>query len=441
MARRGCIISVLVGVAVFLVIGGNILAYFWLQRDTTPSRAVEESLSPQLLSNNTGTPSVDVFTGRLELGQTIGLGISGLAEHLDETDRDAKTLVPFLNGQPLTKLYPSGISRETDFVWFYLERTNDSKDAWLDVLRPRFDSWSVPIRVSAGFEDQAPFPITYRDELRFTIFPWWRLASWLTLLAILAIIIAAYAPELLRDSNGATYSLARTCFVFWTFIIFVSFGFIWSITWDHNTITGSAVLILGIAASTTLGAVLIDAGKEPNEDLVAQQRIDASRRVASMAELKASIDELKTSGDALQAVMSEVKNDVESFAKSTSASPVSADAQALMTRTDEELTRINSLVKRIQASSLVPAPSQNRVQRSLAGLGKFFTDLLKDKNGISLQRFQIFIWTIVLGFIFVVSVITNLAMPTFSETVLLLLGVGSGTYLGLKTQEAPKTQI
>jgi len=46
-----------------------------------------------------------------------------------------------------------------------------------------------------------------------------------------------------------------------------------------------------------------------------------------------------------------------------------------------------------------------------------------------------FVWTLVLGVIFVGSVYKNLEMPEFSATLLGLMGISSGTYLGFKVPE------
>jgi hypothetical protein len=66
----------------------------------------------------------------------------------------------------------------------------------------------------------------------------------------------------------------------------------------------------------------------------------------------------------------------------------------------------------------------------------FVRDVLSDASGnISLHRFQMFAWTIVLGIIFIVSVYNNLEMPEFSAGLLGLMGISSGTYLGFKVPE------
>jgi ABC-type sugar transport system permease subunit len=65
----------------------------------------------------------------------------------------------------------------------------------------------------------------------------------------------------------------------------------------------------------------------------------------------------------------------------------------------------------------------------------FVHDVLSDADGISLHRFQMFVWTLVLGIIFIASVYNNLSMPEFSSTLLGLMGISSGTYVGFKVQE------
>lgn len=79
----------------------------------------------------------------------------------------------------------------------------------------------------------------------------------------------------------------------------------------------------------------------------------------------------------------------------------------------------------------------------IAGQGSrgFLNDVLGDGSGLSFHRFQIFVWTMVLGFIFYKNVLGHLAMPEFGANLLTLMGISSGTYLGLKLpeQQAPES--
>jgi hypothetical protein len=86
-----------------------------------------------------------------------------------------------------------------------------------------------------------------------------------------------------------------------------------------------------------------------------------------------------------------------------------------------------------QSTSAIPAePGKPRESRG------FLVDLLNDEGGISLHRFQLFVWTLVLGVIFCSSVYKNLQMPEFSATLLGLMGLSSGTFLGFKLPEGRK---
>lgn len=65
----------------------------------------------------------------------------------------------------------------------------------------------------------------------------------------------------------------------------------------------------------------------------------------------------------------------------------------------------------------------------------FFRDLLTSAEGPSLHRLQFIAWTIVLMVVFVVGVKETLTMPQFDETLLGLMGISSGAYVGLKLPE------
>ena len=57
---------------------------------------------------------------------------------------------------------------------------------------------------------------------------------------------------------------------------------------------------------------------------------------------------------------------------------------------------------------------------------------------MNFHRFQLAVWTLVLSIIFIKDVYLTLAMPTFNATLMGLLGLSAGTYLGLKIPEPPK---
>lgn len=65
----------------------------------------------------------------------------------------------------------------------------------------------------------------------------------------------------------------------------------------------------------------------------------------------------------------------------------------------------------------------------------FITDLLSDGDGPSFHRYQMMLFTIILAAIFVTKAASALIMPDFDPTLLGLMGISSGAYLGFKLQE------
>ena len=65
----------------------------------------------------------------------------------------------------------------------------------------------------------------------------------------------------------------------------------------------------------------------------------------------------------------------------------------------------------------------------------FFRDILTSADGPSLHRLQFILWTVVLMVVFATGVWETLTMPEFDETLLGLMGISSGAYVGLKLPE------
>lgn len=65
----------------------------------------------------------------------------------------------------------------------------------------------------------------------------------------------------------------------------------------------------------------------------------------------------------------------------------------------------------------------------------FLLDLLTDRNGITVYRFQLMLWTMALGVVYVFSVYQTLSTPNFDANLLTLTGISAGTYLGFKIPE------
>jgi heme A synthase len=76
----------------------------------------------------------------------------------------------------------------------------------------------------------------------------------------------------------------------------------------------------------------------------------------------------------------------------------------------------------------------------------FLIDLLSDENGVSVHRFQAFVFNLVFGIIFIVKFFESLKTGTaqyylFSQNELILMGISSATYIGIKMTENSKPAL
>lgn len=329
---------------------------------------------------------------------------------------DPKTFVLFLNQVEIKKLYPFAVNRELDELHFRLRRDSDSRDAWQNFLsRPKKETLSVNASVGpegkSPLKDAKPFFLRVYSEVLFKV------GVALFLAIVLGFLIAAKTTTIIRDSGppnpvggprNRPYSLARAQVAWWFFIVLGSFLFIGLVTWDLDTITSSSLVLLGIGTGTALGAAMVDANKRESSDS------DLETLKPKEAKLTASIAELKTT--IINAEKIALGGD-PSLAASL------ASRRTELATLEAELEQVRSQVNNA-ASGLQKPESEGPIM-----------DLLSDVNGVTFHRFQIVVWTIVLGMIFIYSVWTSLTMPQFSDTLLALMGISAGTYVGFKIPE------
>ena len=70
--------------------------------------------------------------------------------------------------------------------------------------------------------------------------------------------------------------------------------------------------------------------------------------------------------------------------------------------------------------------------KSIPGSVNFFADVLSNSYGYSFHRFQLLIWNILFGCMFVSLVWENLALPEFSQPLVALIGVSTSIHLGFE---------
>jgi len=236
------------------------------------------------------------------------------------------------------------------------------------------------------------------------------LIAFLALARYTHIILDPAAPR--RPDGRRPYSLARGQMAFWFFLVIAAYFFLWIVTGDMDTLNGSVLALIGISAGTALGSAFVDAAKPaPTGSSGNQPVVDVTR---PHNEVLAELQKLRA----------ETQQELEALQKARTLISLS-DKQAL----DDNERQQNELRKRLAnyrwQSAYFAWPTWRGVMY----------DLLAENNQISFHRFQIFVWTLILGIIFVVNVYNELAMPEFSATLLGLLGVSAGTYIGFKLPE------
>ncbi len=221
---------------------------------------------------NTPTPKVTSVTGLLEVGQTITVEISGLAEW--SAENNPRKLVLYLNGRALKGMYPEQVNLSENKLLFHLQRTPDSKQVWADLFREPV--LRRPVTVSVGLQDQSPFNtlFDYDNRVGLIIIP--KAFGILSLAVILsAIILFGYlirTTDIIRDPGPPPktggfkrYNLERAQTAFWFFLVLVAYICLWLITGDFNTITPSVLGLIGISGITTLCSGLMKAGNKPRQ--------------------------------------------------------------------------------------------------------------------------------------------------------------------------------
>jgi hypothetical protein len=91
-----------------------------------------------------------------------------------------------------------------------------------------------------------------------------------------------------------------------------------------------------------------------------------------------------------------------------------------------------------QLTAPYPSNAASSVAQGVATSQGFLSDILADDSavGVSFHRFQLVAWTSVLILVFLRQVLFFLTMPDFDATLLSLMGISSGTYVGLKSVAA-----
>jgi hypothetical protein len=380
--------------------------------DTQPAAQPSPSPSP----TPHPPPRVLSVIGNLELDDIIEFKVEHLEKWGENENHDATKLVPYINGRAIRGNYPEELHLERGRVIYHLEISPENKEIWTDLLGAP-SGIRRPVTLSVGLAEGSAFDSVHEKDnpLPLTVIsPVYGLIALLVIGATLILLLwLVRKTNIIREpgpppgpGKRRPYNLGRAQMAFWFFLIYASYITIWLITSALDTITASLLALMGISAGTALGEALIDNSKDTSttnqfQDLTAEKY-------------------------ALEQSIAETQAQLSAFDATSTSAVDQSNRDALNRQLLDARTRIGQIDQQLR--------TLNSQQPAIASSG-FLRDILSDSSGYSFHRFQIFAWTLVLGIIFVSSVYNNLTMPEFSTTLLGLMGLSAGTYIGFKFPE------
>lgn len=280
--------------------------------------------------------------------------------------------------------------------------TQANRDAWGELVAggERY----INISLSPGGSS----PYYGSSWILFKPYPKRAWIAWIGIAVIwIGFVVAGINSDVLRDGptpkatkpddptpKPMSFSLGRCQMAWWTVIIVSSFLYIWIVTLDWNVVPVSVLVLMGISSTTALGAVLVDSNRNDQRKALTDEKSTLSVRLDQIAMA------LRTAP---------------------------ANATDLQTERDQKQTRLSQVNAQLDSLPSPIGPTQG-----------FLCDILIEEQGISLHRLQMAVWTVVLGIVFAFAVGHTLIMPEFNATLLALMGISSGTYIGFKIPDPPK---
>jgi len=342
------------------------------------------------------------------LGDWVVLSVCHLDELLKTAAEAQRPVTLYIEGIDSGN-QPTGIDLDGGALTFILDRNEKNAALWQPLLyNPLFER-RVAIHLGVGIAGERQIPRAAKADLTVRLnklYLDWSSYVWLTLILgiVILLVVLSWRSDMLREgptvgSIRQPYSLGRTQMAWWFFLTIVGFSLIWQVTGDRDTIPASLLGLLGISAATALAAVAMPGQKD---------RLEARRTMIG--------EEI----DGVDAALGQIAIDLEA-AKASAGS----NREALETALGNQRAKLETL-----RSDLILQRAGVTPIRQTAG---WWRDLVSDdRGGVALDRFQVVAWSVVLGCLFLYSVFWTLSMPEFSATLLTLMGISSGTYIGFK---------
>lgn len=332
---------------------------------------------------------------------------------------------------------------------YVLQMNDTNRDAWRRFLA--LPSWSPQTAEVTFSYDNVAFDTahSFKEQIQFSNGYGMRFGTLLVLTPLLLIASFGWllSTTALRDQPlpqmravDCPYSLAKTQMALWTLLHVAAFLLIMLTTGDMDSLKPASFVLMGISSATALGAVAVG---EMNKD--SSVVATAAALAAKGLDTRAKVNLLFWTADAQTSDTTKMTMAIDLKSK------VLLPFQRFL---DEKFTQEHDAeIKAAQAGGKIPPAPPQYDDAKLTEMLKaeyddgivnikhknwdFFRDLVTNGNWDNvLHRWQIVIWTLVLGFTFVVKVVMDLTLPNFSDGLLTLMGISGATYVGFKFNEA-----
>ena len=327
--------------------------------------------------DNKATASTGKTSG--ELYVRLRHGISVEVEHMStllerrKCATQRKNVVLFLDDRPLKDLQPYPPSGPQTQTLYFQLERNETSREVWTHLLGKPSFKARPVKVSVGLEDEAAVPSD--GSVLFEVIPHWWFAMWAAIFLALLVSfwVLAVKSDVLRNAGPELAVGARKPY---------SLARMQAAVW----------FFLILASYLFIGIITGDYGSTITSTVLGLMGISAGTAIGSSVIDAAPV-------------------------RSAAAAAAAAVAAA-----------VPGVPPALPVAAAPPAVTK----------GSWWLDILSDeRGGVNFHRFQMASWTLVLGIVFIQQVYRSLAMPDFDATLLGLLGISAGTYLGLKTTTEP----
>lgn len=337
-----------------------------------------------------------------KLGDTLHIEATGkyyekIQEELekDDTGSNFKLFLDDVKMEGLDSTLSKNIDEEKLTISFHIKRDsgNDvNRKAWDEFLMKQSSGYLMKPKVALAVGSEIAWNISTGKKFKFYIVT--GKVVYISLAICLGLFVFAFnwlikSPSALKDSANQCYSLGRSQMAFWGLLVFLTFSAIWVLNGTMEQIPDQALILLGISGATGLGSIVISQNKTRKRE------------------------------QAHQADKQDVKKELEALQEKQRVHP--------STFTDQDDAHLAELVKKLKEINDKPSEVKTHIG--------FWRDISDDGSGVSVHRLQVILWTIILGAVFIRSVAQSMSIPEFPDTLLVLIGISNGIYLGFKFPE------